>query len=51
MRTIWLAKSAGSASLDPVNPVKIGLFAVCILAVWVYAAIRPRFGPGPKTTS
>lgn len=24
-------------------------FLVGILAVWVYAAVRPRFGPGPKT--
>ncbi len=26
----------------------VGL-ATGILAVWVYAAIRPRFGPGPRT--
>ncbi len=25
------------------------LFAFCVFAVWVYASIRPRFGPGPKT--
>jgi hypothetical protein len=24
-------------------------FAMGILAVWVYAAIRPRFGPGVRT--
>jgi hypothetical protein len=24
-------------------------FVLGILAVWLYAAIRPRFGPGPKT--
>ena len=24
-------------------------FALGILAVWTYAAMRPRFGPGPKT--
>jgi hypothetical protein len=24
-------------------------FVVGILAVWLYAAMRPRFGPGPKT--
>jgi hypothetical protein len=24
-------------------------FVVGIAAVWLYAAIRPRFGPGPKT--
>ena len=26
-------------------------FAVGILAVWLYAAIRPRFGPGAKTAA
>lgn len=24
-------------------------FLVGILSIWVYAAVRPRFGPGPKT--
>ncbi len=24
-------------------------FALGLLAAWTYAAIRPRFGPGPKT--
>jgi hypothetical protein len=24
-------------------------FALGMLAVWIYAAIRPRFGPGPRT--
>jgi hypothetical protein len=24
-------------------------FAVGIMLVWIYAMIRPRFGPGPKT--
>lgn len=24
-------------------------FAIGILLVWLYAAMRPRFGPGPKT--
>ena len=27
----------------------ISCFVVGILAVWLYAAIRPRFGAGPKT--
>lgn len=26
-------------------------FIVGILLVWLYAAIRPRFGPGPKTAA
>ena len=24
-------------------------FLIGILSIWVYAAVRPRFGPGPKT--
>ena len=27
----------------------VALFVIGVLAVWVYAAIRPRFGPGPRT--
>ena len=26
-------------------------FALGLLLVWLYAAIRPRFGPGPKTAA
>lgn len=26
-------------------------FVIGILLVWLYAAIRPRFGPGPKTAA
>src|SRR5437667_4515115 len=28
----------------------IGGFVLGVLLVWLYAAIRPRFGPGPKTS-
>ncbi|PYS28110.1 MAG: hypothetical protein DMG11_13920 [Acidobacteria bacterium] len=27
----------------------VGAFVLGLLLVWLYAAIRPRFGPGPKT--
>ncbi len=27
----------------------VTLFAVGILAIWLYAGLRPRFGPGPGT--
>ena len=27
----------------------VGAFVVGIVLVWFYAAIRPRFGPGPRT--
>ena len=38
----------------PVSPDQIAVFIVWgflvgIFAVWLYAAIRPRYGPGPKT--
>lgn len=41
-------------NLPPVGGGAIGVFVIQgflmgILAVWLYAAIRPRFGPGPKT--
>jgi hypothetical protein len=27
----------------------VGAFVLGLMLVWLYAAIRPRFGPGPKT--
>jgi len=27
----------------------VGAFVLGLLLIWLYAAIRPRFGPGPKT--
>jgi uncharacterized membrane protein len=39
--------SVGGARFHIVN---LGhLFVLCILIIWVYTALRPRFGPGPKT--
>lgn len=40
----------------PESPYSVPIFAVYgfllgIVAVWLYAAIRPRFGPGPKTAA
>ena len=40
--------------VDPVGGSDIAVFVVMgfllgLLAVWLYAAMRPRFGPGPKT--
>ena len=40
-------------SIDPIS--RLGLYGVIafpaagIVAVWMYAAIRPRYGPGPRT--
>ena len=41
-------------NLPPIGGQAIGVFVfmgfvVGILTTWLYAAIRPRFGPGPKT--
>jgi hypothetical protein len=41
-------------NLPPVGGAAIAVFTVItllmgIFTVWLYAAIRPRFGPGPKT--
>jgi hypothetical protein len=38
-----------SAALEPSIPFTAALFLVGFVAVWVYAAIRPRFGPGVRT--
>jgi len=48
------AMKALGKPMDPGAPAGIGYFVVSafvlgILAVWLYAAIRPRFGAGPKT--
>ncbi|MGH7679070.1 MAG: hypothetical protein ACRENU_11430 [Gemmatimonadaceae bacterium] len=39
-------KAAGGMGMA--TPI-ISSFVVGILLVWLYAAMRPRFGPGPKT--
>jgi hypothetical protein len=41
-------------NLPPITGNQIGVFVAVtfvlgLLTVWLYAAIRPRFGPGPKT--
>jgi hypothetical protein len=36
--------SSGAITMNVVSS-----FIVAILLVWLYAAMRPRFGPGPKT--
>ena len=43
-------------NLEPVGGGAIGVFVVYafvlgILTVWLYAAVRARFGPGPKTAA
>lgn len=45
MRALNLEPASGSA----VALYVIWSFVMGIAIVWIYAAIRPRFGPGPKT--
>jgi hypothetical protein len=49
-----MATALAARNLPPVGGPAIGgfvaiTFLVGILTVWLYAAIRPRFGPGPGT--
>ena len=39
----------GTNATTPVTAVVVRTTALGIATVWLYAAIRPRFGPGPKT--
>jgi hypothetical protein len=36
-------------SIKTIIALNVWGFALGIITVWLYAAIRPRFGPGPKT--
>ncbi len=40
-----------SAALEPSLPLTAAIFVLGLLSVWVYAAIRPRFGAGPRTAA
>jgi hypothetical protein len=51
-----MAATMARFNLPPMGAGTIGLFIVLcfmlgILTIWIYAAIRPRFGPGPKTAA
>lgn len=39
----------GANAMGSVAAVVVRTTALAIAMVWLYAAIRPRFGPGPKT--
>jgi hypothetical protein len=48
------AAMAALGKQNPMNPSAMGVWLVYglvlgIMAVWLYAAIRPRYGPGPGT--
>ena len=40
---------SGAISVKQIVAFNVWGFAAGILAIWLYAAIRPRFGAGPKT--
>jgi hypothetical protein len=49
-----MAAALQALNLPPIGPGQIGIFVVLgfalgIATVWLYAAIRPRFGPGVPT--
>lgn len=53
LKNQWEAAMAG-LHLPPAGGSAITIFVVAdfligIVLIWLYAAIRPRFGPGPKT--
>ena len=46
----WASRGLdASAALEPSIPLTIALYGLGYMSVWVYAAARPRFGPGAKT--
>lgn len=50
----WYAQTFESLNLPPMGngamtALVAGGFVIGIIAVWIYAAMRPRFGPGPGT--
>ena len=45
IRALGIRMEADLATLLPIA----WSFVVGILAIWLYAAIRPRYGPGPRT--
>ena len=48
MQALGKASATGAAQIVVYN---VWGFVMGVFAVWVYAAIRPRFGPGPKTAA
>ena len=46
----WAARGLdASAALEPSIPLTGAIFLLGLVAVWVYAVARARFGPGPRT--
>jgi hypothetical protein len=49
MEDAFQARNLPALGINPIIGFVVFSFAVGIVTVWLYAAIRPRFGPGPKT--
>jgi hypothetical protein len=46
----WASRGLdASAALEPSIPLTVALYGLGFVCVWIYAAARPRFGPGAKT--
>jgi predicted permease len=45
LRNLGVRLRAGAAAFLPI----VWSFVIGVLSIWLYAAIRPRYGPGPKT--
>ena len=46
----WASRGLdASAALEPSIPLTVALYGLGFVCVWVYAASRPRFGPGAAT--
>ena len=46
----WAARGLdASAALEPSILLTVAIFLLGLVTIWVYAAARPRFGPGPRT--
>jgi hypothetical protein len=51
MEDAFKARNLPPLPIGPIIGFVVFSFAVGIVTVWLYAAIRPRFGPGPKTAA
>ena len=45
------ARNLQPLGVNPIIGFVVFSFLVGIVTIWLYAAIRPRFGPGPKTAA
>ena len=51
MEDAFRARNLPPLGVSPIIGFVIFSFVVGIVTIWLYAAVRPRFGPGPKTAA